>query len=57
MLHSTVDKSRLRGKDEVLGKGGFGTVYRVKMYKVYRTLEAYGTYNCHLCMILIVEGE
>lgn len=55
MLHNTIDKSCLRGKDEVLGKGGFGTVYRVKMYKVYKhwgiadVLE----YNC----TLIVEGE
>ncbi|XP_065919006.1 leucine-rich repeat serine/threonine-protein kinase 1-like isoform X2 [Dysidea avara] len=33
MLHTTIDKSALRGKHEILGQGGFGTVYRVKFYK------------------------
>lgn len=34
MLHNTIDKSCLRGQHELLGKGGFGTVYKVKLYKV-----------------------
>jgi len=38
MLHTTIDKSSLRGKHELLGKGGFGTVYRVKMLKVTNSI-------------------
>ena len=34
MLHTTLDKSVLRGKPDKLGEGGFGKVYRVKLYKV-----------------------
>ena len=39
MLHSTIDKSAFRGQHKLLGQGGFGTVYRIKLYKVYTNVE------------------